>query len=116
MISIALLVACGMTETRFREDYSARACALEFQCVQEDERLFATQAECVAFYKALFVLMEDCTYQKPSGTLCMESVATMTCEGYLAGSAAPACEVVWTGTCAGNADTGDTGDTDDSGG
>lgn len=117
-LMLAPLIACGVKEEKFQEEFAAKSCEALFECaVGEDSGsfgvglFFETEADCVALYDFAFALgTGGCEYDKKAAKECLTALDDLSCDA--AGddaSAGEACNEVYTGDGCGWGETSDTG-------
>lgn len=115
---LAPLVACGVKEDKFQEEFGAKSCEALFECEVGGDSgsfgagfFFETEADCVAFYDFAFALgTGGCDYDKKAAKECLAEIDDLSCDA--SGddaSTTGACAEVYTGDGCGWGETSDTG-------
>lgn len=105
LLALTVLVACGVSEKKFENEYVAKSCELLVDCADEngsDFLTFESASECESFLGAFFSLgTTGCDYDAGAAKDCLVELKDATCE-----SGEPsACGQVYTGAACGFSST-----------
>lgn len=94
LVLVALLAACGVSESNWRSETAAISCDMMFTCLDEASQEFLPYAdvdECLAANEdGEQVDTDDCDYSRKVAAECLDEWYAMDCSGYNAGSV-PTC-------------------------
>ncbi|MFT4625885.1 MAG: hypothetical protein ACI8PZ_004556 [Myxococcota bacterium] len=101
LLALTVLVACGVSEKKFENEYVAKSCELLVDCAGESSSDFLTfdsASECESFLGAFFSLgTSGCDYDGAAAKDCLAEIKDATCE-----SGEPsACNKVYSGAACG---------------
>ena len=114
---LAPLVACGVSEDTFEEEFSTSVCETFVSCLDEGGDsgfsfvFFETVDECVGFYELAFALgTAECDYDKKAAKECLAEIEGATCDEVMSDEMPSACDDVYTGdACGWGSSSSDTG-------
>ena len=85
VIALMMLVACGLGEEKFQEQYAIKSCELLASC-DDAQVSFGDQADCETFYGILVeTSAAGCDYSGAEARACLKALDEASCDAAVAG-------------------------------
>ncbi len=95
VMALVCLVACGLGEDKFQEQYAAKSCELLASC-DDAQVSFGDQGDCETFYGILVeASVAGCDYSGTEARACLKALDEASCDAAVAGVAV--CTQVYSG-------------------